>query len=642
MPVFETERSLLNPKFEGYKLDAIDQDDVVARYPLPHILNQSSPAGRSPLSFQEVQSRIRHNHLVVGPDGRSVYIDHDLRVIAVDVDIGPSFEVLYEIPKTIKASSDDGPHMEYPSATFLDSTTLFVSDGQGTLYALRIEQSGPAKLLNSFELKIPEEYKSVYSSVPFKLHRAALSSAQIALIVLSSKHYGSLAGVDEEERTKQPTRSKYDVWAVTVDLEQIPQDQPISLDVGWHRIGDSVPLQVTYIEAKKAFILLGNGEYRSILAPPAGSYEPSQDETVPIPHAGENLDDTNRQRTAQGLPKPLPYSWTQTEDSVTVAFPLPSVTSKGDIKVTFSPTTLSLFVTDEEDVLNKISPVPLPRYALKKFWDSIRTTTSFWTFDRQAESAYGLLTLHLDKQHDGTRWAQLFGAAGTADNEPEVLETLDPSELWLIRESLEKYTAALQSGEDASGLGLGRGMPSLAQGEIDDELDRDIGDMSQLTWIAVDGTEPSWAKAAGADEPFTLLSTPLPGDAASSLSLVIKHGMDGCQFVYDGEGQAWRHTATFNVLSFVLASKRDTRFVHHLASKAVLAFESGSRNLGGNVYIYRGPAKRTDKHAKQAVLKVGDGAGGPLLGVGVVLTNAGREEILCLCQKELVIIHSTL
>ena len=549
--------------------------------------------------------------------------------------------MLYELPKPIKSYSEDGPHLEYPSAAFFDSTTLFVSDGHGILYALRVEESGPARILNSFELKIPPKYESAHSLVPFRLHSAAPSSPQSILVILSSKHYNNSTGTDEAERKKQPQKSKYDVWAVTVDLEQMGQDQPLALDVAWHRRGDDVPLQVFYVESKGAFMLVGNTEYRSIVAPTVPSYEPSADEIAPIPRAGENFDNANGESTTQGPSKPPPYSWTQTEDSVTVAFPLPSATPKGAIKVTFSPTTLSLFITDEEDVLSKISPVPLPRYAATKFWDGIRTTTSFWTFDRQASSAYGPLTLYLDKQHDSTRWGQVFAAAGTgtASNEPEVPETLDPSELVLIRESLEKYTAALQGGEDASGLGLGRGMPSLAQGEVDDELDADVGDMSQLTWITPDGAEPAWARAAGADEPFTLLSTPLPGDAASYLSLVIKHGMDGCQFAYEEE---WKHTATFNVLSFVLASKRDTRFVHHLSSKAVLAFESGARDLGGNVYIYRAPAKCTDKSAKQAVLKVGNGSSGPLLGVGLTVTRAGREEILCLCERELVIIHSTL
>ena len=84
--MFEPTRSLLNPKFEGYKLDAIEQDAVLSRLKLEHPLRQSSTAGKSPLTFHEVQSRIRHNHLTVGPDGSAVYIDSELRVVRVTID----------------------------------------------------------------------------------------------------------------------------------------------------------------------------------------------------------------------------------------------------------------------------------------------------------------------------------------------------------------------------------------------------------------------------------------------------------------------------------------------------------------------------------------------------------------------------
>ena len=65
-------------------------------------------------------------------------------------------------------------------------------------------------------------------------------------------------------------------------------------------------------------------------------------------------------------------------------------------------------------------------------------------------------------------------------------------------------------------------LPTRPDGDhgSDDEVDADIGDMSLLTWVAFDGSEPAWAKdaGAGAGEPITLLSTPLPGDAASRLA----------------------------------------------------------------------------------------------------------------------------
>lgn len=238
------------------------------------------------------------------------------------------------------------------------------------------------------------------------------------------------------------------------------------------------------------------------------------------------------------------------------------------------------------------STLELPRYSLKQLWDGIAPSSSVWTWDKDAEHSFGLLTLHLDKQHEGTRWSHVFASAGTVVSpadaaDEDVPETLDPSELWHIRESLGKYTTALRSGEDASGLGLGTGVPSLADGEMDEEVDASMGRTAWVTWANVDASTPQWAQ--GEDGPPTnILATPLPGTSGDA-SLVVKNHMDGLLFtVTPGLSSAvpWKHSSTFPVLAFVLASKRDTRFTFHLSSQAVLAFESGSAPGGGNICIY--------------------------------------------------------
>lgn len=85
MADFSPNRELINPKFEGYKLQVISP--VVARHGLPYKPTQATASGRSPLSLQEVQSRITHNHLVLSPaSGRVLYVDARRRVVVVDVD----------------------------------------------------------------------------------------------------------------------------------------------------------------------------------------------------------------------------------------------------------------------------------------------------------------------------------------------------------------------------------------------------------------------------------------------------------------------------------------------------------------------------------------------------------------------------
>lgn len=219
---------------------------------------------------------------------------------------------------------------------------------------------------------------------------------------------------------------------------------------------------------------------------------------------------------------------------------------------------------------------------------------------------------------------------------------------------MEKHAAAT-GGTDASGLGLGlgRGVPSLAEGEMDDEVDLDTGESVFVTWVdAASGDVPAWSVVPGGDAPINVLATPLPsaGERRQNPSLVIKHGLDGLVYELrtgtDGDVVEWKHTGTFNVLSFVLASKRDTRFVHHVSSQAVLAFESGSRDLGSNVYVYRSAARPKDKTAKQAVLKAGDTFSGPLLGVGMLDAKDERGAdvpvVLCLCEREVAVIRNTL
>lgn len=87
MPTFTPDRSLLNPKFEGYKFSPLEYDEVSTHHPLQYKLSQTNVSGRAPLSFQEVQSRVLHNHLAIcSQSRRAAYVDAELRVIGVDLD----------------------------------------------------------------------------------------------------------------------------------------------------------------------------------------------------------------------------------------------------------------------------------------------------------------------------------------------------------------------------------------------------------------------------------------------------------------------------------------------------------------------------------------------------------------------------
>jgi len=184
-------------------------------------------------------------------------------------------------------------------------------------------------------------------------------------------------------------------------------------------------------------------------------------------------------------------------------------------------------------------------------------------------------------------------------------------------------------------------------------VDANVGRRVCLTWVG--GHEIVGREGAEQDEErfVQLLSTPLPGSIGTDedVSLILKHDLDGTVFTLRSSTPTpqWNHTSTYSALSFVLASKQDTRFTHHLPSSsdlnspsgsAVLAFEGGSsRGRGGNVYIYRSASTSKEKWAKQAVLKVDDGSGGALLGVGCFKSEGGKNRVVCLTEGELVLIQ---
>jgi len=85
---FQPKRQLLNPKFDGYKLYPVSEADAVASFQLPGSgISQSTVSPQSHLFFPEVQSRIRHNHLAIAQDNKSIcYIDKDGQVILITLD----------------------------------------------------------------------------------------------------------------------------------------------------------------------------------------------------------------------------------------------------------------------------------------------------------------------------------------------------------------------------------------------------------------------------------------------------------------------------------------------------------------------------------------------------------------------------
>ncbi|PWN52620.1 hypothetical protein IE53DRAFT_409280 [Violaceomyces palustris] len=356
--------------------------------------------------------------------------------------------------------------------------------------------------------------------------------------------------------------------------------------------------------------------------------------------------------------RPPPYSWAQTSDTLTVAFSLPPTLTKSAFRIHFSLKGLSISLTDaaatalsrprlveitegqsEEMSHSKTDPLQETadkiiwgHYESRPLWGEVDPSGSVWTWEKVLGTGpmkgqeLGVLTLHLEKKFEGTRWPHVFGGSGKRkwgarrdqeervssfrrateqfeavkrgedqageeeeqeeeeDEEEEVPETLDPSELLDMLEGLEKYTvdeempSAASLGPITSSLGTasgnasggGRGIESasLLRDGLEEE-DESVGRKMILTWVENfdgSGKEEIELKRPPMDLSIdrNVLALPLPS-ARSEDQVTIKSDLDGLVFSPPGEGSMeWDHVDTLPALSFVLASKRDAGkvFVH--------------------------------------------------------------------------------
>lgn len=88
--VFPVDRSLLNPKFDGYRLKGSVEQYTQSLHALPAPgatqSTISSRATKAPLSFEEVQSRIKHNHLAISYiPGEFAYVDAGRKLVIISI-----------------------------------------------------------------------------------------------------------------------------------------------------------------------------------------------------------------------------------------------------------------------------------------------------------------------------------------------------------------------------------------------------------------------------------------------------------------------------------------------------------------------------------------------------------------------------
>lgn len=512
----------------------------------------------------------------------------------------PTYTTLTTLALPLTTSSSIPP--EYPSVVALtvDGKPVYLaSAGDGVLHVITHDATT--------EYDIPSSPATRY---PFLIHAA--------------RPHGSGAECIISRTIRRGRDTSFEVSAVDVRLDTG------GVDVGWTLRGEEHVAYVQWIGKAGEWIVAGSQAFDSATG--------SEEEPMPTP--------TPRRGTTTTEATEYPYTWSQTHDSVTITFPLTfpeparhAFDATRDILCHIHDDALTLRFPD-----HGAQPVFTPAQGTFftrgqwDFWDAVRAGRgeSTWTFEWTDRG--GTVTLDLAKRNAGVRWASAFAPQ---DGVVDVPETLTPEQIAETADRMAKWTAEGDAGLEGEDDDFDfDDEPSTSGGPALEAHDQaKVGTRLVFTSVTSSGeirpcAEPVWA-----------LSTDLDGP-----SVIVKSHVDGQLFTPTAEG--WKHTSTNPALAFVLASKRDTQFVHHLTTPRgaiVVAFESSRPDgTGGNAYVYwpvddtgerTKSGKSAAKEARQAVVKFvrGDEAGA-LMGVASVVVG-GQTRVVGLCERAWVVLE---
>ncbi|KAJ2161233.1 hypothetical protein GGF46_001661 [Coemansia sp. RSA 552] len=628
--------ALLNPRFDGYKLRLVDSADDGDSQPaaVQCFALASEPvepprlATNALLTYDEMHSRVHFNHLFTGPrPGTLLYISRDRQVHMVEV-CGrqtPRLSHIFDVPsRDHRVPATAG----YLGVYAVGPDALLVFDGVASVYVLRSAGAGSSEqwaLAGMFEIgpgaiaagpPDKEEQHAVY----YVLGAALVDGSGPPVVHMHTCHrvsreedHSAEGGPGSSRQRPVPT---FCIQAVQVDLPEFTSsrtapDSPMLPASTAHTLhSHAIPAYCEYL-GHDTFVLGVKGGVD--LDDTELVRQPPEAKDIPATGAATSMDSD-------------PYYWTQTPSDVTVCIELPTAVRANQISCELTRTSLTLRFTDSADCTARHT------YESIQLCDTIVADESVWTLENGR-----LLTLYLQKEHGGARWATVFRM------DDGVLETLDSNEFAAIRERLEKFTAGEQE-PTAPGAPLMQPFVDQDSGGDPEQLEEgaDIPVMfSVRDWRTGQAEASSVAGAPG--WLCGAFSRPPPGHVQQSPDLppvCLRFDVDGAVFAFSRESAAHanvcaRHAGTFSALSYILAGKREKRFTYIDPEMSVAVLAETHRR----VYIYHQVQRPGASTAAQNVVDLGcgpDEGDAEILGLQLVGRALAvlRRDSLCLVHLD--------
>ncbi|KAJ2885729.1 hypothetical protein H4R27_001170 [Coemansia aciculifera] len=619
---FKPDTGLLNPRFDGYKLRLADSEDTTRVYSLESepVSPQKLPSS-TPLGYDEACFCVHYNHLFVGPrDSTFIFIDSAGVAHMVYVDKHSPLQVvaLFAIPQQESNSALAG----YPGAYALSENLILLFDGVESVYVIQRlpaakgrEQwsaiglfgigpgpmaAGPAE---------PHTWRRMYSilgaalvreadqtlirlHVSYRIDRAAETTAGLS----GSRGIGAcpslaLPGITA---SRQQTPPPFCVMAVEVDMPKLacnsvlqtaqPQIPATLYPRTVHTLrSHAIPVYCEYTAGDTYVLGVRDGVELDDTESASRPHSPSEASLSEVPPCIPDL-----------------YYWSQTSSDVTMCIELPVSVNAKQIQCVLTRVAITLRFSE--------APECEAKYGLNHamLCDEIVADDSVWTIENGR-----LLTLYLQKVHEGARWPTLFS------KDDGVLETMDPNEFAVIRERLQRLTS------DSFDPHRPAGVPTmaLATEEVDQDNDELEQESSSVVFSVRDWRTGVASASSVAGSPGWLcpsFSRPLSqrqGGSGELPPVCLRFDVDGTVFGFNAENMHQsgghvhadastcpRHLGTFAALSYIQASKREKRFMYADPDMTVAVLAETQRRI----YVYHQVSSDNLNTAAQSVVDLGN------------------------------------
>ncbi|XP_038068788.1 nudC domain-containing protein 1-like isoform X2 [Patiria miniata] len=513
----QANRDLLDPHFDGYKLslDPLPKYSVDVECGIDEVKLRSDQ-----YTLQHVKAFGIHNHLVHDQWNPNCvfYIDKRWRVVqhrvVLESQLQPGrvvFEISHECEQRSRPRHNATLH-------FTSAELCLLADGAGALYLLATGDRDCADL-STWQILYSEEVCS--PATPFVLLHsiAQAKSASFDCLLLRI----------EEEQTEKTGDDPNDAVTTSGHFTALLDWLTIAKADGEssHRVSRRrrlksklAPFYAAIEATGQAVFLAGEAEF-TITEDTAKTTTGVQEQDMDV----EKDSDTSTEAA------PL-YTWTQTGDDVTLVFILPPSTPKSAVNLTLTADTINLGIKDGDELL---------KGALYRAIDVQMCT---WIHENRK------LEVTLAKAEEGSMWTEVVIGNQRGDY------VIDQDQARIIHERLAHLTSDQLHPDPVPG----GSQPGIGPNDLE-ECDALSDGYSTL--VRLDRESHTVTNRVSLSSHQVLFNAQLHPQRPPCICL--RHDVDGLLWQpgigADGDHRSpWQHTATFNALGYVQASKRDRKY----------------------------------------------------------------------------------